>query len=97
MLVGIEDLRLRATLRTIAKAPRQNSVSRLLERFLLSTCLEFWSMIAISSRGRLSWDSGDVSRPNLIQGCDLLEINQAGESLGWLVMKRGARLLVSRT
>jgi hypothetical protein len=46
--------------------------------------------------GVLSWDVGDVGRPDLIQCSDLLAINHAGKSLGWFAGDRGALLLVDR-
>jgi hypothetical protein len=42
-------------------------------------------------------DVGDVNRPDLVDlSYDQLEIDEAGEALGWITRNRGARLLVDR-
>ena len=45
----------------------------------------------------LQGDVGDVSRPYLIQCCELLEINKAGRALGWLGRDRGAKPPINRS
>ena len=44
----------------------------------------------------LQRDVGDIGRPNLINGFDLLDVHQAGKPLGRLARQRRAEFLVDR-